>query len=398
MQVASLPSVSIADWIAVAIRSAKSQSRELSDFFGKDFKFSEWQTEIPIRFGFGPPLSRIVSVIHCSQPAHLNHDHVTYPSPSCSSHPYTSKDVVLPVVFSNPTDHVSTIDQHLSLLVDEHFHDFPSFSSRFKILHSVYKLYFHYMQTHQDLAYLLRQALKLLVLVSCSDVTISTEDKNVGEILNRFVPGYTPGKTVTPCILRAELGAVIPQLARILLQDVLRNLLRICLMRRCEQHPIVIATFSVLMMTIESIMWRSARIGYHAQTQLPGPTSVTSILPKQGNALRDPFASTAHPIQSFRILQQIDDAATTLQTIYRNCFENDHTVLLRAMEQRSFTALQKTCGEHPARFIASLNQAVRDAGGYIETRGAEKIDKLTDISDLFDRLLSRLFLLQTNPW
>lgn len=114
-------------------------------------------------------------------------------------------------------------------------------------------------------------------------------------------------------------------------------------------------------------------------------------------ASQNPFASTTNPIETMTMLQEIDKAASSLHLLYLNCFEDCHTVLLRPIEHRRFTSLQKSFGEVPAHFIAALNQAIRDASGYIEMRGSEKVEDIHDISHHFDRLLSKLFLLQTDP-
>lgn len=208
-------------------------------------------TEIPIQFGFGPFLRRAVQIIETSAPSNLQHQHVNYSPPAQSSVPFPTHDFVLPVTFSDTSDLHIAIDNHLTLLVDEHFGQFTHFTSSFQVLHTVVKLFHHYRQTHHDYANLLRQALKLLVLIQSSEITVPTNDPSVSSILNRCAPGYPSSQNVSPCILRAELGKIVPQLAHFMLQDVLKKLFRICLVKRCDQHPIVIATFSVLMMTIE---------------------------------------------------------------------------------------------------------------------------------------------------
>ena len=112
-------------------------------------------------------------------------------------------------------------------------------------------LYSHFRQTNEEYATLLHQALKLLVLVHDTEISVPVEDATVQGILGHCAPGYVRSQRITPCLLRAELGKVTPQLADILLRDVLNRLLRICLARLCHQHPVVIASFSVLMMVIE---------------------------------------------------------------------------------------------------------------------------------------------------
>ena len=139
-------------------------------------------------------------------------------------------------------------------------------------------------------------------------------------------------------------------------------------------------------------MYKSARIGFHANTALGGP----SRDPTQAQV--NPFASNTHPIESVAALQETEKAAQCLQNLYQNCFEDCHALLLRIIEHRHYTSLQKSFGEVPAQFIASLNQAIRSAGDYLQRKGSEKVDGIHDIGSLFDRLLARLFLLQTGPY
>ena len=208
--------------------------------------------EIPIQFAFGPSLSRAVQFVETSTASNLEHQHVNYPPPWKSSAPFPTHDLILPVTFTDTSDLHIAIDNHLTLLVDEHITKFNYFNSGFQILHSIMKLFMHYRQTHHDYADLLRQALKLLVLIHSSDITVPADNTSVQEILRRYAPGYSNStQNVTPCILRAELGKIVPQLAHFLLEDVLKKLFRICLVKRSDQHPIVIGTFSVLMMAVE---------------------------------------------------------------------------------------------------------------------------------------------------
>lgn len=138
-------------------------------------------------------------------------------------------------------------------------------------------------------------------------------------------------------------------------------------------------------------MYQSARIGFHANTALGGPS-------RDPNRTHNPFASTTHPIESAAALQESEKAAQCLQKLYQNCFENCHALLLRIIEQRHYTSLQKSFGEMPAHFVASVNQAIRDANNYLQGKASEKVENVQEIGGLFDRLLARLFLLQTEPY
>ena len=112
----------------------------------------------------------------------------------------------------------------------------------------------------------------------------------------------------------------------------------------------------------------------------------------------NPFQSITNPVEAYEALKKLEAAAGQLQTIYRHCFENCHNMLLRIIEERHYAGLQKQFGDAQARFMAALNQAIRDSGGFLERRVSEKVDGLSDSTALFDRLLARLFLLQTGPY
>ena len=144
-------------------------------------------------------------------------------------------------------------------------------------------------------------------------------------------------------------------------------------------------------------MYHSARIGFHAHTAITGPAAQTGNNRRRNHSANDPFYSMVHPIESASALQETEKATTSLQMLYQNCFENCHSLMLRAMERRHFTALQKSFGEVPTRFIAALNQAIRDAGPYLDRRAKDKLEEMEDISCLFDRLIARLYLLQMDP-
>ena len=225
----------------------------MGDFFGRDFYVTDWRIEIPVQFSFGPYLKCSVQVLKTSDPSYFQHKHVHYTS-SVSDTPEVSHDYVLPAVFTDASQLFSAVDSHLSVLVNEHLTRFTPFHSKLRILDKIFKLYTHYSQGCYEHATLLHQALKFLVLVHNSEFSVPTNDASVARILSNAAPGYKGGsQRVTACILRAEFGKVLPQLARIILEDVLKKLLRICLSRRCDQHPTVVATFCVLMMAIERL-------------------------------------------------------------------------------------------------------------------------------------------------
>ncbi|KAL9048026.1 MAG: hypothetical protein Q9162_007885 [Coniocarpon cinnabarinum] len=351
--------------------------RALSDFFGRDFRVTDWCYDVPIQFGFGPCLRCPVLVVTTSQASLLRHQHVAYSSP-LSTRPESSQDFVLPVTFQDPSRLYSMIDQHLSMLVDEHFGQFTIFDSNLHILDKILKLYHHFRHTSEEYASLVRQALKFLVLVHNSEITIADKDVSVTHILSSFAPGYSFGLKITPCILRAELGKAMPELAHIILEDVLRRLLKICLAR--------------------SIMYHSSRIGYHANAALPGLGSNAPTSHGGRVVQHNPFESIAHPVEATEAIRKLESAAWDLQTIYRNCFENCHALLLRIIEERHFMSVQKQFGDVPARFIVALNQAIREAGGYLESQVSGKFERPNERSSPFDRLLARLFLLQSGPF
>ncbi|KAI9658805.1 MAG: hypothetical protein M1831_003831 [Alyxoria varia] len=357
------------------------QPRLITDFFGPRVLVTDYHQPIPIIMGFGPPFRREVRVLKVENPSLLFHDHVRYETPVRNGASHISHDYVLPIIFADTTDLASTLDRHIEYLVDYHFNTFNLYN-RGLVLDKIYKLYRHYRQSNQEYAGLLQLALKTLVLVSASDLTVDPQDHAVQQLLRNCVRGYPylQATAFTCCLLRAKLGEVIPQLATLMMQELLQKILRISLSRRCDQHPLVIAVFAVLMMTVESVMYHATRIPFHAHLGQPYNDFI--------------YTSPSAAPSAKAALATGEESATILLNLYKNCYENCHKVLHRTIDERQMASLEKSFGDVPAKFIKVVNRSIADANNYLETKSSVHIEDVNDVSHIFDRLVAKLLLLR----
>ena len=196
---------------------------------------------------------------------------------------------------------------------------------------------------------------------------MNPRDPVIGEILRQYVPVYNGTQVVEACLMRAQLGRIVPGLARSLLRAVLDKLIQICASRRCDQHHLVIAVFALVLMTLESIMYLGSRQSFH------------QFLGDDHASIEDSHAAS---------LSNGEKAATDLLGFYRLCFENCHQLMSKMSINRD------SMGGVPSQFVAELNEAVKSASGYLQEKGESHVEGLQDVSQLFDRLLARLFLVQ----
>ena len=375
----------------------------LRDFFGGDFHVTDWTMVVSVHFGFGPSLPTAVNIVQTSNPSLFVHNHANYPSLSIPTPTFT-QDYVLPAVLSQSEAEglTTSIDAHLTTLVEHHFPQLPLYYSRFQILDKIYGLYQHYRGENQEYAALLQLALKLLVLIH-SSIRIDPADPAVRQILGTFGKGYEPFRhNVTPCLIRSEFGRAMPRLARIMLREILKGLFKISFSRRCEQHPIVVAVFAAVMMIVEGIMHHAARLPYHFEADSSSGngdgngngnahTSDLHAAAHDPSASPPPHVAAAAPAS----LQSGEESAAILLGLYRNCFENCHALLLRCADRRQLVTLQKRgAGDVPVRIVHAMGAAVHRAAAYLEGRSRAGLEEgLRAVSSIFDRLVGRLLLL-----
>ncbi|KAF2645924.1 hypothetical protein P280DRAFT_513799 [Massarina eburnea CBS 473.64] len=330
---------------------------------------------IPLSFGFGPPLVLPVHAINVEDELPLCHDHIVYswpPSTTCFS---KHKNAVLPAVLT-PEARFSlqeTLNNHLALLVQHHFQQFPLYRSPLRILRDIYILY-RTQPPNSPPSRLLNQALKLLVLVHVGgDITLPQPlpDTILATLINTTMPLSEP-VTPTPCFIRSQFGSIMPSLALSLLREVLHSLEQLFLNRDSNDWPIALATLLVVLITVESIQYHSAKLPYHHSYD-----AGTSQSRQESDSRAD------------------DEGVKTLLAFYAACFSACHGGLGagRNVEGRGGDGGLGMSAED--RFVESLREAVVKAspGGYLE-RKAEARRVGDDMAFFFDRLAARLLVLK----
>lgn len=339
-----------------------------------EFKISTDITyKISVYFGFGLPMSLEVHPVLLDSQQSCVHEHLVYSWPPSSSPPATHTQPVLPALLTSSTllslEH--SLDAHLEHLVLSEFKAFPPYCSPLRVLHRTY-VFFRSLAKGSESAHLLLQALKLLVLVHVGgDITLPKQSEN--DSLRQLVrctmntpEHYTP----SPCLIRAQFGAIMPVLAGKLMKEVLSTLERILLSRNGDHWPIALATLVVVLMTVESIHYHAAKLPYHY-------------------AYDDSRPST--PAESF---DAGDSAMDTILSLYKECFSACHTRLQPDWEGDLNTNSGRSA---PAdHFIKSVREALAKDGveGYLGGKAGEKRSDEEDLGFFFDRLVARLLLLE----
>jgi hypothetical protein len=324
---------------------------------------------IPLHFGFGPALHLPVNSIETTEvPCH---EHVIYAWPPSMLSKEVHTNAVLPAVLTpEATANLrGTLDDHLSLLVQQYFRSFPLYCSPLYILRDVY-VFYRTLPTDTSYSRLLQQALKLLVLVHIGgDITLPppSSDHALEQLVNNTMP-LSESTTPTPCFIRSQFGSVMPSLALSLMKEVLSSLEMLLLKRDCHEWPIGIATLIVVLMTVESIQYHAAKIPYHNSYDSRVPHS------KQEND------------------NKIDEEGVkSLLNFYSACFPACHARLSADWQGEGAP------GTTPEdKFVQSVREAIRRAttDGYLASKAtAERIGD--DMEFYFDRLAARLLVLKT---
>lgn len=339
------------------------------------FKISSDITfKIPLHFGFGLPLTIEVNPVFIDNET-LVHEHLVYSWPPQSSTTATHTQPVLPAILSaSATASLSqTLDSHLEHLVLSEFKAFPPYLSPLRILDKVYT-FFRSLPTSSPTSHLLLQSLKLLVLVHVGgDITLPKQSASTSlQQLVRCTMPHTPETArPSPCLLRAQFGAVMPALATQLMRSVLADLERLLFARNEVDWPVALASLMVVLMTVESIHYHAAKLPYH---DAYGPARRENV---DGSGF-----------------EADDGVVDTLLASYKACFSACHTRLQPHWQGDLSAAAGKT---DPAdQFVASVREAVGREGveSYLAGKVHERFVDEEDMGFFFDRLVARLLLLE----
>jgi hypothetical protein len=147
------------------------------------------------------------------------------------------------------------------------------------------------------------------------------------------------------------------------MKEVLTSLELHCLDKSCAHFPLVICTFAVLFMSVESIHYHAARDSYHANH----------------NATHRDYSS-ALAIATPEAFEK-STGVKELLSFYRACFSKCHSERLSGTAETSSVPV-----------VESLRSAVESARTYLEQRSRDSVAIEGNITIFFDRLLARLFL------
>lgn len=151
------------------------------------------------------------------------------------------------------------------------------------------------------------------------------------------------------------------------MKEVLTSIELHCLDKTCAHFPLVICTFAVLFMSVESIHYHAARDPYH--------------IDHANHTGHDDSSSAFTPAtpESF----EKSTGVIELLSFYRACFSKCHSERFSSSAETSSVPV-----------VESLREAVKNAKTYLELRGRDSVDIEGDITIFFDRLLAKLFLLR----
>ncbi|GME52171.1 hypothetical protein GTA08_BOTSDO02974 [Neofusicoccum parvum] len=390
---------------------------------------------VNLTLGFGPPLLRQVRRVVPTHPDQLIHNHIVYDWPAprggetmLSSSPHQDRHSVLPAILADTSDLREELNEHLSKLVNDEqsFRQFPLYNSKLEVLKHVYMFFLglNDVRTFTDTlkqvapmtyslqpthSHLLRTALKLLVLVHISDHTMLDTS---APLFFTFSRNASDARSMTPCLIRGQLGAVIPTLAQDLLREALSRLEGICLARRCTDWPTALATLATVCMAVESVQYHAAKEPYHAQFNVAPcgkssgvntfnrPAALT--IPQNPRVVvfgpeRPPFTSSAPSSftttssSSSSIHDDIaddfsdGDAASPLSAtheesvdrlikFYRHCFRGCHCSRLQdfvpttSASARRMQQQAESQDAVSARFVSGVKASLRSARAYLMQR------------------------------
>lgn len=351
-------------------------ARALESFLPHDFAVSNNITYIiPINLGFGPDLHIPVHALHVKGQGTLCHEHIVYswPPKDTDSTTQVHTHAVLPAIISpeGMSKITTTLDNHLSLIVDQHFRSFPLYCSPLKLLRNIYIFY----RTLNNLVHkeILQKALKLLVLVHIGgDLTLPppSSDDALSHLVRTTLPSgvglIQSGSIPTPCFIRSQFGSVLPEMAHTLMHSVLSSLELILLNHEPEEWPVALAILLVTLMTIESIHYHDAKLPYHH--------------------LYDSKSPPDHQAQA-RARELDDQNVDTLLNFYFTCYHESHTRLSCELNDKSSTGGDK--------FVECVREALMKLNGsrYLQKKAAEKRNQ-ESMEYFFDRLVARLLVLK----
>jgi hypothetical protein len=350
--------------------------------FGVNFRTLD-QFTVYLSFGFGEPFIWTAQVV--SPPTsdkfliELRHKHVVYKWPNRhvnASERTIEKHWVFPALLTNTASLKNAVNEHLGKLIDNpnNFAQFPNFNSPLVILKDIYRFYRKLDASIEEkpARHMLGQAFKLLNLVQIGgDIRVisSTDSRRIVDKF--FSPGIHESEAV-PCYMRSQLGEVFSKLANEYMKEVLSALEVECLNKNCARFAVIVSTFIVVFMSIESVQHKTQRDTFHSA--------------HDGDLTPIPALSPDDDV----------DGLVDLLRFYKNCFAGCHKKrLLSAAITEDWTDRHASpafkAGE---QLVEQLRDAISRAKVYLIERSNESLIT-SDITVFFDRLVAKLLLLES---
>jgi hypothetical protein len=220
------------------------------------------------------------------------------------------------------------------------------------------------------------------------DLQLVREDYTTDHILGSVIP-CVDSRKVTPCFIRAQLGPVFSQLAHQLMKDVLRQLESLSSTDDASKFPVVIGTFAVLFMALESLQYHFEKTAYHACHDNPEHADDSDNpdlkLTNEGSdiLLRFYKATVCHE-QVGTLASAPRESATwpVLSSRHRSYSPRSHSSSLASDDHNAQT------------FMRSLRQHLFQIKPYLTDCTELSATVSRDNMDLiFDRLLAHMFLM-----
>jgi hypothetical protein len=179
----------------------------------------------------------------------------------------------------------------------------------------------------------------------------------------------------TPCFIRGQLGPIFAKLATHHMNEVLAHLGKISFSSDCKLFSVVLSTYAVLFMAIESIQYHAAKESYHAS-----------------------YDNESDRLSEKIILDENDkEGVENLLNFYKACFGECHAKLhdgIVGFQHFASSALGNARDpEKTIAYLKKLKSAIDKAKPYLVRKKNATLESKDDMSFFFDRLLAKLFLI-----
>jgi hypothetical protein len=195
-------------------------------------------------------------------------------------------------------------------------------------------------------------------------------------VVARYFPEFQDSAPFvsTPCFIRGQLGPIFASLATHHMKKVLWHLEEISFNSDCKLFPVVLSTFAVLFMAIESIQYHSAKESYHASYD----------------------KESDRESEKFYLDENDKEGVQNLLNFYKACFGECHAKLHDGIVGfQHFASIASSNSRDPEKtvtYLRTLKDTIDKAKPYLMRKKNVTLEPKDDMSCFFDRLLAKLFL------